>query len=109
MSDAVEPERFEIALSEQALGDLHERLRRTRWPDQPAGIGWDAGMDIGYLRELCTHWLESYDPARLEDRLGAFRAGAGTGCTSSGRAAMAAGFRSCSCTAGPAGRSSSST
>jgi len=72
VSGAGEPERFEIALSEQALGELHERLRRTRWPDQPAGIGWEAGMDIAYLRELCAHWLDSYDPARLEDRLGAF-------------------------------------
>ena len=66
----VEP--FVVALSEQALGDLHDRLRRTRWPDQPEGLGWELGMDVAYLRELCAHWLEAYDPARLENSLNGF-------------------------------------
>lgn len=65
-------ESLEVSLSEQALGDLHERLRRTRWPDQPEGLGWELGVDLAYLRELCAHWLDSYDPARLEDQLNAF-------------------------------------
>ncbi|HYU59485.1 MAG TPA: epoxide hydrolase [Solirubrobacterales bacterium] len=67
-----EVEPFAVSLSEQALGDLHERLRRTRWPEQPAGLGWELGVDIDYLRELCAYWLEGYDPVRLEDSLNAF-------------------------------------
>ena len=48
-----EPQPYEIAVDEQVLDDLRERIARTRWPAQPAGIGWEHGMDLAYLRELC--------------------------------------------------------
>ena len=54
------------------LEQLHERLDRTRWPDQPPGEGWELGTDLAYLRELCEHWRTSYDPSHLEERLNAF-------------------------------------
>jgi pimeloyl-ACP methyl ester carboxylesterase len=54
-------ERFEIPFSEAALGDLHERLARTRWPDEIPNSGWDYGFPLGYLRELCTYWKDEFD------------------------------------------------
>lgn len=50
-----EPERLEVSLPIEALDQLHERLDRTRWPDQPAGEGWALGTDLAYLRELCAN------------------------------------------------------
>ena len=49
--------------------------------------GWDAGMDVGYLRELCAHWASDYDPRGCAERWTSSRTAAGTGSTSSGRAA----------------------
>jgi pimeloyl-ACP methyl ester carboxylesterase len=63
------PAPYEISVSEEALGDLRARLRRTRWPEQPAGEGWELGVDIRYLRELCEYWADAYEWRRLEARL----------------------------------------
>ena len=55
------PEQFEVSVAEDVLDDLRARLRRTRWPEQPTGQGWELGVDVGYLRELCGHWADRYD------------------------------------------------
>jgi microsomal epoxide hydrolase len=62
-------EAFAIEVEESVLDDLHERLRRTRWTDQMEGTGWDYGTDLGYLQELCSYWLETYDWRAAEKRL----------------------------------------
>ena len=49
---------FEPVLEEEMVADLRDRLGRTRWPSQPAGLGDELGNDLGYLRELCEHWAE---------------------------------------------------
>jgi pimeloyl-ACP methyl ester carboxylesterase len=54
-------ERFEIPFSEVAVRDLHERLARTRWPDEIPGSGWDYGFPLDYLRELCCYWKDEFD------------------------------------------------
>ena len=58
-----EPEPFEVAVPDEVWADLRERLERTRWPEQAGS--WELGVDLDYLRELCAHWGDTYDPARL--------------------------------------------
>jgi microsomal epoxide hydrolase len=70
MSGALEP--FQITVSEQMLDELRARLRRTRWPEQPAGDGWELGVDVRYLRDLCDHWANGYDWRGFEARLNGF-------------------------------------
>ena len=55
------PSRSRSRVAEEVLDDLRERLARTRWPAQPAEEGWELGVDIAYLRELCDHWAGRYD------------------------------------------------
>lgn len=60
-------ERFDLPYSEQAVDDLRERLRNTRWPDEIPGSGWEHGVSLGYLREICDYWREKFDwKAQLE-------------------------------------------
>lgn len=54
-------ERFTIAVPDDVLQDLRERLLRTRWPDEIADSGWDYGTNLTYLKELVTYWLNQYD------------------------------------------------
>ena len=42
MSEAIET--FRVEVDDSVLEDLHNRLARTRFPDQFEGGGWDAGM-----------------------------------------------------------------
>jgi epoxide hydrolase len=63
---------FHIDVPEAALVDLHDRLERTRWPSELAGVGWARGVPGDYLRELAEHWLKRFDWREQEDRLNEF-------------------------------------
>jgi pimeloyl-ACP methyl ester carboxylesterase len=52
---------FAVAVPDDVLADLRERLERTRWPQAVAGEPWAAGADVAYMQELTRYWLESYD------------------------------------------------
>ena len=99
------PRPFAIDVPEAVLDDLRARLAATRWPEPIPGAGWDYGVDIAYLRELCDYWRDGYDWRAWEARLNAFPSSAarstastctsGT-CAEPGRRPR----RCCSCTAG---------
>jgi epoxide hydrolase len=60
---------FRIAVPQDELADLGERLARTRWPDELPGVGWSRGVPLGHLRELAEHWRGGYDWRAQEARL----------------------------------------
>src|SRR5262249_53906663 len=60
---------FRIAVPEDLLRDLRERLERTRWPTQVEGTNWSAGTDLNYLKELVSYWRHTYDWSKHEAAL----------------------------------------
>src|SRR5437660_12510978 len=52
---------FAINIPQTTLDDLHERLARTRWPDEVEGTGWDYGTNLGYLKDLVDYWQHTFD------------------------------------------------
>jgi pimeloyl-ACP methyl ester carboxylesterase len=60
---------FHIAIPQAALDDLRDRLRRTRWPSEVAGAGWERGVPRAYLQELVTYWATTYDWRAAEEEL----------------------------------------
>lgn len=63
---------FTIAIPQQTLDDLRDRLVRTRWPDEVANAGWDYGTNRAYLRQLMDYWQRGFDWRAQEARLNAF-------------------------------------
>ncbi|GIG21995.1 microsomal epoxide hydrolase [Cellulomonas chitinilytica] len=63
-------EPFTVEIDEEALADLRDRLRRTRWSRTVPGTGWSRGVPVDVLRDLVGHWLTGYDWQRLRRRLG---------------------------------------
>jgi pimeloyl-ACP methyl ester carboxylesterase len=63
---------FKIAIPQATLDDLHERLARTRWPDEVEGAGWDYGTPLGYMKELVDYWQNTYDWRKQEAALNTF-------------------------------------
>jgi len=63
---------FRIAVPQADLDDLHDRLDRTRWPEEIPGSGWSYGVPVDYLRELAGHWRHRYDWRAAEARLNAW-------------------------------------
>ncbi|OPF84754.1 epoxide hydrolase [Streptomyces antioxidans] len=52
---------FRVDVHPDELDDLHERLDRTRWPDELPGVGWAYGIPRDYLKELVHYWRYEYD------------------------------------------------
>ncbi|MEV6011869.1 epoxide hydrolase family protein [Streptomyces sp. NPDC051976] len=63
---------FRLDIPQRDLDDLHDRLDRTRWPDELPGVGWAYGIPGGYLRELAHYWRHSYDWRAAEAALNAW-------------------------------------
>jgi pimeloyl-ACP methyl ester carboxylesterase len=63
---------FRIDVPQADLDDLADRLARTRWPSEIPGSGWEAGVPLGYLRDLAEYWRAGYDWRAHEARLNQF-------------------------------------
>ena len=60
---------YRLEVPQRDLDDLHERLDRTRWPDELPGVGWAYGVPLGYLQDLAGYWRREYDWRAAERRL----------------------------------------
>jgi pimeloyl-ACP methyl ester carboxylesterase len=61
-----------IAIPEETLTDLRERLARTRWPRDFANDQWQYGTNSAYLKELVEYWLQKYDWRKHEREINTF-------------------------------------
>ena len=62
-------ENFSARISEQAIGDLKLRLKRTRWTDEILDSGWKYGASLSYVKEISDHWLNSFDWRNTENEI----------------------------------------
>jgi epoxide hydrolase len=60
---------FRIDIPQPDLDDLHDRLSRTRFPDELPGVGWSRGVPLDYLKELAEYWRTTYDWREQEAKL----------------------------------------
>ena len=60
---------FRIDIPQADLDDLHDRLRRTIWPDELRGVRDEYGVTNKRVQELAEYWLGEFDWRRLESRL----------------------------------------
>ena len=63
---------FRIAVSDDDLDDLRQRLARTRWPDPECVDDWSQGIPLSYTKELASYWAEDYDWRAREALLNRF-------------------------------------
>ena len=61
-----------VAVPEDTLVDLRERLARTRWPDEIGNDNWQSGTQLAYLKELVTYWRTAYDWRQHERAMNTF-------------------------------------
>ncbi|HEX5202404.1 epoxide hydrolase family protein [Paractinoplanes rhizophilus] len=62
---------YRIHVAQADLDDLHDRLARTRWPDELPGAGWDYGIPLDRVRQLADSWRK-LDWRAHEARLNAY-------------------------------------
>jgi pimeloyl-ACP methyl ester carboxylesterase len=59
---------FHIAISDEAIADLHRRLAATRWPHVIAD-DWSHGQPVRFVMELADRWKNAYDWRKHEAEL----------------------------------------
>ena len=64
--------KFKINIKESVLTDLQNRLKNTRWTDEPKNAEWNYGTNPTYLKELVTYWQKKYDWRKQEVMLNSF-------------------------------------
>ncbi|WP_030442570.1 epoxide hydrolase family protein [Actinoplanes subtropicus] len=62
---------FTMHVPQADLDDLHDRLARTRWPDELPDAGWDYGIPLDRVRRLADAW-QKLDWRAHEARLNAY-------------------------------------
>ena len=60
---------FRIAVGEDALRDLRDRLAAVRWPASIDADSWDDGAALSFMARLADHWLHRFDWRAQEERL----------------------------------------
>lgn len=68
-SGSSEVEEFTIAIDEDKLVDMNDRLKRTRFPTDFANDDWRYGYNGVYHRQLVEYWIEQYDWRDVERRM----------------------------------------
>ena len=63
---------FSVAIPDETIKDLKERLARVRWPDDFANSEWEYGTNLDYLKELVEYWRDEYDWRKHEASINAF-------------------------------------
>ncbi|MGA8060277.1 MAG: epoxide hydrolase, partial [Candidatus Binataceae bacterium] len=65
-------EPFTVAIPDETLRDLRERLKRTRFAPDFANDGWQYGTNLDYLKHLVEYWIDGYDWRRVEREINSF-------------------------------------
>jgi pimeloyl-ACP methyl ester carboxylesterase len=52
---------FSLHISSNAVADLHERLDRTRWPDELDAAPWSYGASLAALQRMMDDWRHKFD------------------------------------------------
>jgi len=70
MSTALVP--FKVAVPDDILADLQNRLRNTRWAQDLDNEDSYYGISTAYLKGIVDHWLNKYDWKKAEAKLNSF-------------------------------------
>jgi pimeloyl-ACP methyl ester carboxylesterase len=68
---ATEIRPFHVEISEEALEDLHRRIKATRLPSRELVEDRSQGVQLATIQELATYWATEYDWRKAEARLNA--------------------------------------
>ena len=63
------PAPFRLSIAQEQIDDLHARLARTRFPDEPPLEPWSTGTSLEHMRGLVSYWRDSFDWRAQEARI----------------------------------------
>ena len=68
--DAIRP--YNISIPKEALTDLRQRIKATRWPEKETVNDQSQGVPLATMQKLASYWGKDYDWRKCEAKLKAF-------------------------------------
>jgi len=62
---------YRVSIKEEALADLRQRIKATRFPSQELVTDRSQGVQLATMKELARYWSTEYDWRKCETRLNA--------------------------------------
>lgn len=70
------PKSFRIDVPQSTINAIAKKVHDYEWHEMPSGPGledsWAYGANLGYMKQLCQYWLQSYDWRKWEAELNRF-------------------------------------
>ena len=70
------PKPFRIDVPQSTINAIAKKVHDYEWHEMPSGPGledsWAYGANLGYMKQLCQYWLQSYDWRKWEAELNRF-------------------------------------
>lgn len=60
---------FTIAVPDEKLEELHQKLQHASFPDELDEAGWDMGVPLADMKRLVTTWRSTFDWRAQEKKL----------------------------------------
>lgn len=60
---------FSISVPDDVLAHIKQRVASYPWHEMPDDGGWNYGTNMGYMRELCDYWVNTFDWRKQEAKL----------------------------------------
>ena len=55
------PHSFTLDVPEKTIAEIKKRVAAFPWHEMPDDGGWEYGVNLNYMREFCTYWVENFD------------------------------------------------
>jgi hypothetical protein len=69
-STAIRP--FSVHIPEEALVDLRQRIKNTRWPTKELVVDDTQGVRLGTMQKLAEYWANTYDWRKIEGKINSY-------------------------------------
>lgn len=60
---------FQIAVPDEQIDQLSQKLQLATFPDEIDAVGWDMGVPLADMKRLVTAWRETFDWRAQEKKL----------------------------------------
>lgn len=67
-----DPTPFQIAVPDETLDRIRERVAAFPWDAMADLDGWEYGTNLAYMKELCAYWVEQFDWRKQEAAINRF-------------------------------------
>jgi pimeloyl-ACP methyl ester carboxylesterase len=69
MADALS---YKLNISDDKIAGIKARVANYPWHEMPDDGGWDYGVNLDYMKEFCTYWVEEFDWYKQQEAINRF-------------------------------------